>query len=74
MFIIKTSYTDLSFDLTQVETVVLEGAGQNVEMLILRTGDKLSGIVGPDKVKIELTGGQETEIEKEKIKEIVLQR
>lgn len=73
-FTVKTSYADLSFDLSQVETVVLEGAGQNIELMVLRTGDKLSGVIGPETVKIELTGGQETEIEKDKIKEIVLQQ
>ncbi len=73
-FTIKTSYADLSFELPQVETVILEGAGQNIEVLVLRTGDKLSGVVGPDKVKLRLASGQETEIEKEKIKEIVLQQ
>jgi hypothetical protein len=72
-FTVKTSYADLSFELKQVENVVLEGAGQNIEMLILKAGDKLSGIVGPNIIRIKLESGQEVQIEKDKIEEIVLQ-
>ena len=73
-FTIKTSYADLTFKLEQIESVILEGAGQNVEMLVLRSGDKLSGLVGPESIKVKLAGGQETEIEKDKIKQVLLQR
>lgn len=73
-FTVKTSYANLSFDIKQVETVILEGGGQNIEVLVLRTGDRLSGVVGPNRIKVKLTGGQETDIEKDKVKEIVLQQ
>jgi ankyrin repeat protein len=71
---IKTSYAELTFTPDKVASIILKGAGQNIEYLLLRTGDKLSGIIGPDKVKIELAGGQYTEIEKDKIKKIVFRK
>ena len=64
----------MEFDLKQIESIVLEGAVQNIEMIVLRNGDKLSGVVGPLSVKIKLAGEQETEIEKDKIKEISVQQ
>ncbi len=73
-FSVKTSYALLSFELKQIESVVLEGSGQNIEMIVLRNGDKLSGIVGPDAITIKLVSGQQTEIEKDKIKEISVQQ
>ncbi|MBM3747768.1 MAG: hypothetical protein FJW34_18430 [Acidobacteria bacterium] len=73
-FTVKTSYASLSFALKDIECVVLEGGSQNIETLVLRNGDKLSGVVGPERVKIALDSGQETEIDKEKIKEILVQR
>ena len=73
-FTVKTSYANLSFDLPQIDRVVLEGGGSNIESIVLRNGDKLSGVVGPDRIQVKLTGGQDTEIEKDKIQEIVLRQ
>ena len=68
----KTSYADLSFDINQIANVNLEGDGQNIETVVLKTGDKLSGVVSPDKIGIRLPGDQVIEIDKDKIKEIII--
>ena len=73
-FSVKTSYASLSFNLDQIASISLEGGGQNIESLSLRTGDKLSGSIGPDTITILLSTGQETSIEKEKIKSITFRK
>jgi len=69
---IKTSYAELSFQRDQVERIILEGSGQNIEMVLLRSGDKLSGVVSLQIFRIKLATGQEFDIQKEKIKDIIL--
>ena len=73
-FIVQTSYATLTFEGKQIDSILLEGEGQNIEMIVLRNGDKLSGKIGPDKIIVILAGGQETEIEKDKIKQILFQQ
>lgn len=70
---IETSYAKLAFKPAEIDNVILEGAGQNIETLILRNGDEISGKLGPAIFRVRLQNGQETEIEKDKIKEIVIQ-
>lgn len=69
-FTIKTSYANLSFNIKKIQSILFEGGGQNIDMIMLRDGDKLSGVVGPNAIKIQLEDQQEVEIEKDKIKEI----
>ena len=61
----------LSFQLDEIARIVLEGGTQNTESLYLQNGDKLSGVIEPETILVHLIGGQEAEIDKDKIKEIV---
>jgi len=72
-FTLRTSYASIDFESKLIESIILEGSGQNIEMIVLKTGDKLSGIISPEIIKIKLQGEQEAAIEKDKIKEIVIQ-
>lgn len=69
-FIVRTSYAELPFETKAVDSIILEGAGQNIEMLVLRTGDRLSGVLQNQSVEIEIQGGQKSAIAKDKIKEV----
>ena len=73
-FTVETSYAKLTFKLSEVASIILEGAGQNVELLVLANGDKLSGQIQPQTIKVRLAGGQDSVIQKDKIKEIQVQR
>src|SRR5205823_784758 len=44
-FTIKTSYAELAFDREKVDQIILEGAGANIDEMVLKAGDKLSGVL-----------------------------
>jgi len=73
-FVISTSYGDVPLKIGEIAQIILEGeTGQgpgNIEQLILRIGDKLSGIVNSAKISIELASGPEISLEKDKIASI----
>lgn len=73
-FVISTSYGDVPLKIGEIAQIILEGeTGQgpgNIEQLILRIGDKLSGVVKSDKISIELASGPEISLEKDKIASI----
>ena len=74
-FVIGTSYGSMTFSTTDIRSIVLEGSGQNIDTLVLRNGDKLSGVVNPTIIEIELASGELVEIDKDKIQEVlILQR
>ncbi len=73
-FSIKTSYTSLVFNAQEIAAIVLEGGGQNIETLLLKNGDKLSGVIEPKAVTVRLASGQQIDIQKDKIKEIRTKR
>jgi hypothetical protein len=75
IFTIRTSYGgSITFNRTDIKVIAIEGGGQNIDTILLRNGDKLSGVVGPDSINIRLEDKQSTKlnISKDKIKEINL--
>jgi len=73
-FTIQTSYGRLTFKRAEVEKIVVEGAGTNVDVLRLRIGDKLSGVLQDSKIRLRLVSGTVTELDKDKVKEVRLRR
>lgn len=73
-FTIKTSYADLTFQRDKIDKMDFEGAGANVDTLILRVGDKMSGTLLSETITITLHGGQDSEIAKDKIKTIRMRK
>ena len=73
-FRLKTSYADLTIKSVEIEKIVFEGAGNNVDVLRMRIGDKLSGVIQDKKIMIELVSGTGVEIDKEKVKEIQMRK
>jgi hypothetical protein len=73
-FTVKTSYASLQFDRAKLDKVDLEGAGANLDIVTLRVGDKISGVLETSKINVKLVAGQETAIDKDKIKTIRFRR
>lgn len=67
---IKTSYALLNFTLDKLFSIELEGGGANNDVILVRTGDKISGVLETTKIKVKLTTGGEVELDKDKIKMI----
>ncbi len=66
---VKTGYAELTFDMSQVETLRLDN-GNGAESVVLSGGDTLSGRISPDAFKVKLPDGREIEIAAKEIKEI----
>jgi len=71
-FRITTDYADLTFPRGSLWSLFLDAGGRNYEVMILRNGDRLSGLTQPVTVRIKLELNEEIEIAKTKIKEIVV--
>lgn len=69
-FTVQTSYATLEFAAKDIAVIELEGGGQNVDGIVLRNNDRLSGVIRPESVTIKLDTGQTTEISMDKVKEI----
>ena len=69
-FSIKTSYASLQFPPDKLASIELEGAGANLDQIVLSVGDKMSGVLETAKIKVQLTAGGDAEIDKDKIKAI----
>ena len=73
-FILRTSYGTHTFQANQVQTINLEGGGKNVDALLLRIGDRLSGVIENTAVNIQMHSGTQIELSKDKIKDIVFKQ
>ena len=71
-FTVKTSYAEISFKRDEISRITLEGGGTNIDVLTLVVGDLLSGVLQNTKVSITLQNGATVEIERDKIKEVVV--
>jgi len=77
VFEIETSYAKIPFDLSRLNSMSFEGEGQNVDVLNLLNGDKLSGIIYPATITFDLDPsvteegeGKKAVLAKDKIKKI----
>jgi hypothetical protein len=73
-FILRTSYGTHSFQTKQIQTINLEGGGQNIDLVLLRIGDKLSGVIENAVVKMEMRSGTQVELSKDKVKDIIFKK
>lgn len=67
---IRTSYADLQFPLRDIARVVLEGAGSNVDSLVLRGGDRLSGVLQVREWDLVLPSGASVTLANEQVQEV----
>ncbi|MCH8151586.1 MAG: hypothetical protein IH830_04330 [Planctomycetes bacterium] len=69
-FTIKASYGVLTFPRAQIDRITIEGGGFNVDELILKVGDRISGVLQDAKIRVKLSSGAEADLDKDKVKEI----
>lgn len=70
VFALRASYADLSFKVAEVSQIVLEGAGANIEQVMLRTGDRVSGVLTNATIRVRLISGTVVTIDKDKVKSV----
>ena len=67
-FGLRTSYGDLAIDSKDIASILMEGGGQNIEMVHLRTGEKISGVLTNEVFLLRRGAGGEMTLQKDKIK------
>lgn len=70
----RTSYATIKFELPQIAYIDFEGGGKNIDIIVLKVGDKLSGIVEAPIITLQMQPGTEIDLDKEKIKRITFKR
>lgn len=66
---LKASYATLTFKRSEIDSIVIEGGTNNNDEVRLVIGDRITGVLQEDTIRLRLAGGEETEIAKDKIKE-----
>ncbi|MEM4245011.1 MAG: hypothetical protein QXR60_02300 [Candidatus Nanoarchaeia archaeon] len=74
VFFVKTSYGKLELNARDIQTINFEGGGLNIDVVTLRMGDKLSGVVHSDKITIRLRTGAEMSLDKDKVKDVIFKQ
>ena len=69
---IQASYAKVGLDVEGITRITFEGDGNNMDVVVLTTGDRLSGTIQDKTVKFKMLTGVEIEIDKDKLKEVVL--
>lgn len=70
---VKASYGQVEFPLGKIARLLIEGEGKNVDAIILKNGDMISGVIEEGDFLVKLTNDKVISISKDKIQEIVLQ-
>ena len=69
-FKMRTSYATLSFETPQIGYIDFDGKGPNRDIMGLRIGDTLSGILEAESIKLLMRSGAELNLHKDKIRKI----
>ncbi len=69
-FKLRTSYSTLKFKTSQIGYLNFEGAGKSKDVIGLRTGDKLSGVLDVGAINLLMRSGVEVYLNKEMIRKI----
>ncbi len=69
---IKTSYASVTFGIEEISRITIEGGGANTDVIVLSNRDRLSGMLQTPLIKVLIPSGTILEIEKDKIKNLVV--
>lgn len=61
-FQLKTSYANLDLETPIIDFVDFEGGGQNIDVVVLKIGDKLSGMIEEPTIKVKTRTGTEVDL------------
>jgi hypothetical protein len=73
-FKLRTSYGTINFELPQIAYIDFESGGKNTDIVVLKVGDQLSGVLEAPIITLQMQHGTEIELDKEKIKKITFKR
>ena len=74
VFKLRASYATLTFERSEISHIEFEGGGQNIDTMVLRGGDILSGVIEVPIIDILLKSGAEINLNKEKIKRLMFRK
>jgi len=69
-FKLRTSYADLNFETPQIGYIDFEKGSPSSTVMGLRIGDKLSGVLEPESIRLLMRSGAELKLDKRNIKKI----
>jgi hypothetical protein len=73
-FKLRASYGNLSFETAEISYIEFESGGQSIDIVVLKNGDRLSGIVEEPIVTVLQTSGTRMDLDKEDIKKITFKK
>ena len=74
IFKVRTPYGNLNFETSRIRYISFDGRGKNIDVIALKNGDKLSGVVETESVKLLTNSGIEMNLERDKIKRITFNK
>jgi hypothetical protein len=74
IFKVRTPYGNLNFETSRIRYISFDGRGKNIDVIALKNGDKLSGVVETESVKLLTRSGKEVNLDSEKIKRITFKK
>lgn len=69
-FTVETSYAKLPFEVGKIAGIIFQGQGNKLDVIALKVGDTVSGILHDPMISIKMVSGNIAEVQKNKIKEI----
>ena len=73
-FKLRTPYGTLTFEADKISSIDFEGGGQNIDVVVFKVGDKISGVVEVDTINLLMRSGTEVNLDKEEIKQITFHK
>jgi hypothetical protein len=74
VFTLKTSYGTFNFEAPKVSYIDFDTKDKDIDVVVLKIGDRLSGVIEVKSVKFLLRSGKEVSFEGEAIKKIMINR
>jgi hypothetical protein len=73
-FTLTTFYGTLNFEADKIQQINIQGDGEEVDFVMLKTGDRLSGTIEESLIRIKIDSGKEVVVSKEKIKDVLFRK
>ena len=73
-FKLRAPYATLTFEKPEISHIAFEGGGRNIDVMVLKCGDKISGVIEVSIIKVLIRSGTEIDLDKEKIKKITFKK
>jgi len=73
-FTLTTFYGTLNFETDRIQQINIQGDGGDVDFVMLKTGDRLSGTIEESLIRIKIDSGKEVVVSKEKIKDVLFRK